>query len=280
MKLLRIVRSEDKGEVIKFIEISDQCTNKEFSLVLQHLFGNSSTIGLKQILNDSSGKPVYFEELQSGITYFLTFDKRSSKSFISWESTQAEFIPSTNSSKLRVLDESQYYSEKIKELKLVCKDKATDLVLRQEDSLVTLKQSLAKIHSTLGSQSLRVLEYSASTKGIVDKIEAMINVIKGNVEELRKNNSEMRQVYSFKMPAELVGRRKMMDPRILNYMKRFNYKDLPMNELTPAELKRFVKFQIITENQIKPVSSQNTPSSKRQLKLMSGRDRVVKKNNT
>lgn len=270
MKLLRIVRSEQKSEIIKFFEISDLCTNKDFSLVLQHLFGNTSTIGSKQLLNDSSGKPIYFEELQTGMTYFLTFDKPGAKALVSWE--QAEFVPLTNSSKLRVLDESEYYTEKIRELRSVCKDKATDLIVRQEDSLMTLKQSLAKIHSALGSQSLRILEYGSAVKGILDKIEGMAPVLKGNIEEIRKNNGELRDVYSFKMPTELAGRRKMMDARVLNYMKKFNYKDLPMNELTPAELKRFVKFQIITENQIKPVSSQNTPSSKRQLNLKPTRD--------
>ena len=271
MKLLRIVRSEQKSEIIKFIETSDLCTSKDFSLVLQHLFGNTSTIGSKQLLNDSSGKPVYFEELQSGMTYFLTFDKPSAKALISWE--QAEFVPLANSAKLRVLDESEYYSEKIRELKSVCKDKATDLIARQEDSLMTLKQSLGSIRSALGSQSLRILQNGAAVKGILDKIEGMAVVLKGNIEEIRKNNGELRDVYSFRIPAELVGsRRKMMDARVLNYMKKFNYKDLPMNELTPAELKRFVKFQIITENQIKPVSSQNTPSSKRQLNLKPTRD--------
>lgn len=268
MKLLRIVRSETSKDIIKFIEISDDCPHRDFKAVVQYLFGNSSTIGCNQILTDSSGKKVLYNQLENGKTYFITFEKKETRALMSWENTQTEFVPALNSSKLRVLDESKYFSSKIKEIKLAVNDKATELALRQEDSLMTIKQSLSKIHSQLGSQSLRILDYTAKTNSLLNQVKFLIPELQLYTQELKATNDSMKNVLSYQPPEDLVnaGKRKFIDPRIMNYMKKFSYKDMPMNELTPGEMKRFMKFQMMAENQISSFSSQNTPSS-RGLKL-------------
>jgi hypothetical protein len=261
MKLLRIVRGDNKEENIKFFEISEKCSVKEFSSVVQYLFGNDSTVHAVQILSNSHGKRVYFDELTSGCTYFLTFDKRSSKALLSWDSSSVDFVPLTNSSRLRVIDESEYYSSKIEDLKLRCKDKATELLVRQENSLMTLKQELNSISSTLGSQSLRVLEFSAKSKAILDQISVLAPQLQENIKEMRKNNEDLSRLFKETLP-ESSKRKQLIDPKLMNYMKRHNYKDFPMNELTPAELRRFSKFQFKNEHRISYSASQNTPSSK------------------
>lgn len=260
MKLLRIVRSENGEENIKFLEISEKCSVKEFASVVQYLFGNSSTLSTSQILSTSSGKRVYFDELQSGSTYFLTFDKRNSRNLLSWESSP-DFTPLTNSNRLRVLDESEYYNSKISELKLQCKDKATELLITQEDSLISLKQHLDTLRSSLGSQSLHILNYSAKTKEILDQVSKFTPLLQENIKELRKNNEDLSRLYRETLP-DTSKRRPIIDPRLMTYMKKYNYKDLPMNELTPGELRRFSKFQFLSTHKLSQSSSQNTPSSK------------------
>ena len=269
MKSLRIVRSEGSKEIIKFIEISKHCTQKEFSSVIQHFFGNNSTIGFSQAFCESSGKKTSFENFENGKTYFVTFEKKDNKSLLTWENAASEFVSLTNSSRLKVLDQSEYLSSRISETKSLVNDKATELIIRQEDSLLTLKQSLSLIHNTLGSQSLKILDYSAKANLIMSKVKYLIPLLQQSMHDLRQTNDDLRTVYAYKPPLELMNREKKryLDPRIINYMKKFSHKDMPMNELTPGEMRRFMKFQMTMDNQITPMSSQNTPSSKRSKKI-------------
>ena len=163
------------------------------------------------------------------------------------------------------MDQKEYLNTRINETKNLVKDKATELITRQEDCLITLKQSLTKIHNNLGSQSLKIIDYTAKTNQLSNKTRELVPSLEKAIHDLKQVSDDLRSVYSYKPPFELIniGKKKLMDPRILNYMKKFSYKDIPVNELTPGEMKRFMKFQIIMDNQIIPVSSQNTPSSKK-----------------
>jgi hypothetical protein len=266
MKLLRIVRSESSKEIIKYIEISEDGTPKELTMVLQYLFGNSSTVGCAQVLCDSSGKKTQFEGLESGKTYFITFEARDKKSIVSWNSN-AEFFPQINFQNIKVLDQSEYLNSKINEVKLLVKDKASEMLIKQQENLFTLTQSLSKIHNTLGSQSLKVIDYSAKTNAILSSVNFLIPLLQQSIKDLKQTSEELKVAYDYKPPSHFITKKKiLLDPRILNYMKQFSYKDVPLNELTPGEMKRFMKFQMIMDNQITPLSSQNTPSAKRKLK--------------
>ena len=269
MKLIRIVRSEGGKDIIKFMKLSKHCPQKELTSAIQYIFGNPSTIGCSQVLCDTSGKKVTFENLENTGTYFITFEKKEIKSLLNWEAPYSDFVSHTNSTNLQILDESEYLTSKINETKSVVTDKATELILKQEDSFLTLKQSLSKIHNTLGSSSLKVIEYSANTAAILNKARYLIPLLQQSIQELRQTNDELRTVYAYKAPLEVTnrGKKTFLDPRIMNYMKQFSYKDMPVNELTPGEMKRFMKFQMIMENQITNSSSQNTPSAKRSKKM-------------
>lgn len=267
MKLLRIARSEGSKEIIKFIKISKHCPQKDFTSVIQHIFGNPSTIGCAQILTDTSGKKVPFDLLVSNSTYFVTFEKKDIKSLLNWETPHSEFVSLSNSANIQVLDQSDYMISKINNTKSIVKDKATELLLKQEDSILTLTHSLLKIHNTLGSQSLQIIDYTTKTKAILNQVKYLIPLLQQSIQDTRQNNDELRTVYAYQ-PPEIVkkDRKKLLDPRVMKFMKEFSYRDIPANELTPGELRRFMKFQMIVDNQITQGSSQNTPSAKRKMK--------------
>jgi hypothetical protein len=76
------------------------------------------------------------------------------------------------------LDQKEYLNTRINETKNLVKDKATELITRQEDCLITLKQSLTKIHNNLGSQSLKIIDYTAKTNQLSNKTRELVPSLK------------------------------------------------------------------------------------------------------
>lgn len=267
MKTLRIVRSEQGKDCIRFLQINDICSATEFYSILQSVFGNASTLLYSPVLCDSHGSKVSFKRMNEENTYFLTFDKKDSTSLI--ETETRDDIISLSSSNVKVLLPDEHLLEKIKASKQSTKSKLGDLAVKQEHNMAILNRSLNKVHSTLGSQSLNLLDYGKQIGNLISKIDYLNPHLKSLTSQLKEISQELRSVYEYQSPPELKLRvprnfrnYSYTDPLHQSYVNKpqsLVFKDLPVNELNPSEMKRFLKFQTMAIEEVSQTFVQNNP---------------------
>ena len=234
MKTVKIVRVENQKEKLRYFQVYPNCTQNYFCEVVNEVLGNPLTQFQTPVFIDSNGTEVQYKDFQNDQTYFLTFDKQSK--FFNCDPVT---LCAPKSAKiLDVLTPEEYTFDKIKKFKTQVKEKLAYLADKLDSNRLILKNGVHATRSLLGCQSLELFEFGKDIGVILDKISFLSPKLSSLISKLDQTSADLIHAYSETPLAKPKNIPKVPQKPPNKQL----VKDIPVNELTATEYKRFVRF--------------------------------------
>jgi hypothetical protein len=282
-KLVRVVRAEivngQKLEIARYFEIFPKCSPAYFYNVVQYVYGNYLSSLYIPVLLNSTGSRTSFYDLEDHKTYFLTFEKIESSGMVDdFTPDELVFIEEKlqKSEILNVIMPEEHIYNTVLSLKEEVKEKLAILYTRKEHNMNYLKNTYMKLRRKLGDHSMAVLEIRSIRSNLECQVSLVTPALTKLIESTSEVAQELKRVYQNKpQTAGNVPLPKVFSNYHLNSpsrlfkslaVQKLKLDDLPLEEISQAELKRFVSFHSrmsSVDSNFGQMPSQNTPLNAR-----------------